>query len=104
MTNATATKAEEWAINRYLRMHETAFDGKHSDMVIPNNVLRDYLSAVAAIRSRRTVNGGTIIISNNSRWLNQFPPLQRKDVVTNIFGNAAEFGWDIRMEGTKWRT
>ena len=102
MTDVTASIAEKWVINRYLRMHEMAFDGRHPDMVIPFKVMRDYIDAAAAIRSRRTVNGGTITISNQSRWLNQFPPLQRKDIVSMIFGNAAEFGWDIRMEGSKW--
>lgn len=103
MANVTLTKAEEWAVNRYLRMHKMAFDGRHESMVIPHNVMRNYLDVMAAIQARRTTqNGGAITISLTSKWLNQFPPAQRKDIVTAIFSNAAEFGWDIRMEGSKW--
>ncbi len=42
-------------------------------------------------------------VTITSKWLNQFPPIRRADVVKHIYSLAAQFGWEVRVAGQRWR-
>lgn len=86
---------------------EHRFEVAHDRMTesaipIPHGILRDYLDSIRRDPHSGDMASRNLTIAMGRSWLTQFPPIQRKDIVKNMFSLAKQFGWNIRVAGAKW--